>query len=235
MAISFVGIASTPANEGSNSASPTAITPPSMSAGDLVVVVCHNRLATDTHAVSASGGQSWTKLTTNSSGTNTTTWFWCVFNGTWDTDPSFSHGGTNNTCMMVVFRPTTGYSWEVDVDESPQDFTAPGSPYDVTVASISTAANSVAIASFSSSDDNDWTYQSGTSWTQATGASVNNNAGQDSSDIVIYRLMPSGGAAGQPVCRQVSVGGDAGTTNVMSFREYLPAATNVVMNIIANA
>lgn len=227
MAITYHGLASTPVDAGSNSTSPTVITPPgSMSSGDLVVVVCFNRLKSDTHAVYNNGGQSWTKLTTQTTtgAFTTATWFYCVYDGTWDANPSFSHGGTNNTCMMMVFRPTSGYTWSVDVTEAPALFSAPGSPYDVTITGITCASASVAIASWASSDDNTWAYQSGTSWTQPTGATVNNTAGSDSGVLMAYRLMPSGGASGSPVGRETTVGGDPGCQNIMSFKEAMAAS-----------
>lgn len=221
MAITYHGLASVPTStNGSNSTSPTAITPPaSMSAGDLVIVVCGNRLTNDTHDVSNAGGQTWTKLATVSGTLATTTWFWCVFDGTWDANPSFSHGGTNNTCMMMVFRPTSGYSWEVDVAENPTTFAAPSSPYDVTITGITCASASVAIASWFSRDDNTWALQSGASWTQPTGATINNLAGSDSGILMAYRLMPSGGSSNSPVGRETAVGGDLGCQNIASFKE----------------
>jgi len=118
MAITYFGSASLPTTHGGNIPSPTVITPPSsMSSGDLVVVACCNRIQDDTQAVSEDGGQTWTALSTYSGGstTCTVTWFWCTFNGTWSANPSWSHGGTNNTCMMLVFRPTSELTWEVDV------------------------------------------------------------------------------------------------------------------------
>lgn len=230
MAIGYFGIASTPTNGNSNSTSPTVVTPPSsMTAGQLVVVVCSNRLKSDTHAVSQAGGQTWTKLSTKTSTTyySSTTWFYCVFNGTWSASPSFSHGGTNNTCIMLVFTPTAGSSWLVDVAESPANFAAPSTPYDVTITGITCAANSVTIASWFSQDDNTWAYQAGTSWTQPATATVNNLDGNDSGMLMAYRLMPSGGSSGSPVGRETTNQADGGAINIMSFKEVvIHAVTN---------
>ncbi len=223
MAITYIGSASTPTTtDGSNAASPTVVDPAAvgtMYSGDLVVVVCRNRLTADTHAVSATGGQSWTKLTTYSDATGllcTVTYFWCRFNGTWSTSPSFSHGGTNNSCLMLVFRPTAGANtWAKDVTEVAVNFAAPTTPFDVTLTGISTAANSVAIGSFSSRDDNTWTVTSGFTLSR----SINNLSGSDGSDLTTYKLMPSGGATGDVVGRQTNVAGDTGVKYIVSFKE----------------
>lgn len=228
MAIAYYNSASTPVNQNdSNSASPTVVTPPgSMTSGDLVVVCCFNRLSADTHAISAAGGQSWTQLTTESSqALVSSTWFWCIFDGTWTASPSWSHGGTNNTCMMIVFRPTAGKSWAVDVAEVPAGFAAPGDSL-VTIPEINTTANSVAIASWASRDDNDWALVAGAEWTEAL--SISNLAGQDSGVMMAYKLMPSGGVTGSPVGNQVAVGGDIGSQNIASFKEVTAGVTLVM-------
>lgn len=230
MAIAYHGKASTPADAGSNDASPTAITPPTCTTGDLVVVQCSNRLNSDTHDVSNNGGQSWTKLSTVTSTLVTTTWFYCVYDGTWDANPSFSHGGTNNTCMMLVFTPTSTYTWGVDVAEAPTTGAAPTTPFDITVTGITCAAASVMIVGVFSRDDNTWAYQSGGA-TMPAGCSVNNMAGSDSGMLMAYKLMAAGGATGDQVIRQSANGGDVYTQNILSFKESAPAATTQLASV----
>ncbi len=221
--ITIGNTASTPVNTGdSNSASPTAITPPSgMASGDLVVVVCHNRITADTHAVSEAGGQSWTKLTTKSDSAGnltTVTWFWCRFNGTWSADPSFSHGGTNNTCIMATFHPSVGTNtWAMDVAEVTAQFAAPSTPFDVTCTGITTITDgAVAVASFSSRDDNTWAKQTA-AWTELK--TLNNMAGSDSADDVVALVKVAHGATGDVVSRQTNAAGDAGVTYIAAWKE----------------
>lgn len=238
MAVTFFGAASNPTTtNGSNSASPTAIVPPgSMLAGDLVVVACHNRLTNDMHAVSNAGGQSWTKLTTKSDSSGlltTTTWFWCRFNGTWTANPSFSHGGTCNTCMMVVFRPTTtGHTWIMDVAQVTGQFAAPATPFDVTIAGISTLTDgAVVVASWSSRDDNTWALQTA-GWT--SDGTINNLAGSDGSDLIAHKIMPTHGASGNVVGRETANGGDTGVSYIAAWKEMPPISGSASITQDAN-
>ena len=59
MSITYFGSASTPADNGTNTTNPTAVTPPgSMQAGDLVLMIAQSRDSTATLAISNAGGQS---------------------------------------------------------------------------------------------------------------------------------------------------------------------------------
>jgi hypothetical protein len=64
MAITYYGSASRPADNGTNTSNPTAVTPPGgMLAGDLVLMIAQRRASSGTLAISNAGGQSWTSET----------------------------------------------------------------------------------------------------------------------------------------------------------------------------
>lgn len=113
MAITLLGVASTPADNGTNTTATTAVTPVgSMLAGDLVILFGLTRdSAGVSFAISATGGQTW------DSGSPATTWsatnisgkaFFCRYDGTWAANPSIAvTGGTSPySVVMLVFRPT---------------------------------------------------------------------------------------------------------------------------------
>jgi hypothetical protein len=224
MAVTFFGSASTPTDGGSNSASPTVITPPaSMLDGDLVIVSSFSRLLSDTLAVSADGGQTWNTMSVQSgTGQRTTRWFWCRFNGTWSANPSFSHGGTNNTCIMAVFRPSTGANtWAVDVTEVHADFAAPLTPFDVTITGITTLTDgAVVVAGFASIDQNTWVLQTA-GWNNVL--SINNLAGNDTGSQLVYEIQATAGASGNVTSRQTALAGDNGQTYIAAFKEVAAA------------
>ena len=112
MSITYFGSASTPADNGTNTANPTAVTPPgSMLAGDLVLMIGESRASSATLAISSAGGQSWTSGTQLNQTNCRIMLFWCRFNGTWSANPSVSFGNTNqHIVVMHVFRPSNANS-----------------------------------------------------------------------------------------------------------------------------
>lgn len=138
MAITYFGSASTPADNGTSTGTPKAVTPPvSMVVGDLVVMFGYYR-GTSTIAVSATGGQSWSNIVTSAAAAGpvlSTFATWCRYNGTWSTDPSlsFSTSSTNTNVVMHVFRPTNSVNtWALDGVGYRTEGAAPGSPFTCT-------------------------------------------------------------------------------------------------------
>ena len=159
MAITYYGTTSSPADNGTSTATTITLTPPaSMTAGDLVYVQCRQR-GSATFSVGVDGGQTWNSLT-RATGTNIAHQaFWCRFDGTWDANPRFDFSaGTNTNAFMVVFRPTsTSMQWSVDTAESNNPFTAPSTPFTVSITGYTPNNNSnVSIASWRTADDNTW-------------------------------------------------------------------------------
>ena len=138
MAITYFGSASTPADNGTSTGTPIAVTPPvSMVTGDLVVMFGYYR-GTSTIAVSATGGQTWsTAMASTTASGPTLSYFvtYCRYNGTWGANPSlsFSTSSTNTNVVMHVFRPTTGTNvWALEATTSNVERAAPATPFTVT-------------------------------------------------------------------------------------------------------
>jgi len=226
--ITYFGSASTPADNGTNTASPTAVTPPAnMQKGDLVILIAAARATSGTISMSNTGGQTWTALTQRNASANRSNIFWAVFNGTWSANPSVTMGSTtNNIVVMHVFRPTnTNYSWAVDVAESSGTYTAPASPYTVTINGITTNTDGALVfAAWTSSDDNTWGNLT-TGWSTPGSAQYRNTSGNDQSVTAAYLIKSPAGATGNVSKDQTANGGDAGTKYIIAFKEVAPTTT----------
>jgi hypothetical protein len=223
----FFGVASTPADNGTNTADPTAVTPPgSMQSGDLVLMIAQARAASGTLQMSEAGGQTWTSLTQTNQTTCRRRVFWCTFNGTWSANPSVAMGSTtNNIVVMLVFRHSTNErTWAADNALVNSAVTAPGSPYTVTVSGITIAANSVGIAMWAAIDDITWSSLTGADWSQ-TGltAQYRNTSGSDESCSFAYKISIPGVATGD-VSQKQSLA-TAGAKSSISFKEVNPVLT----------
>lgn len=227
----FFDSASNPADNGSGNTAPVVITPPaSMQAGDLCfVTVCFSGTS-GTLTVSATGGQTWNSLTTRNQTRNRARSFWCVFNGTWSASPSWTGSSTSNViARMLVFRPDggTASSWAVDVAESSATYSAPSSPYTVSITGVTTGVPSVVvIAGWTSADDNTWGSLTA-GWTALTDPQIRNTYGTYQQSVShAYMIKASAGATGNVSQVQATNGGDAGTSIIMAFRE-----TRLVLNV----
>ena len=224
MSITYFGSASTPADNGTNTADPTAVTPPGgMQAGDLVLMVAQARDLWGTLAISNTGGQSWTSETQQNRINCRIRLFWCRFNGTWSANPSVSMGSTNcNTVVMHVFRPSnTSSLWQVDVAQASGNFPAPPSPYTVPIPGITTATDGALVfAAWASVDDNTWGSLTG-GWSTPGSAQYRNRSGSDQSQTHAYRVMPTAGATGNVSKNQATLGGDAGRYLIIAFKAVI--------------
>lgn len=228
----FFGQATNPADNAASATSPVALTPPaSMVAGDLVVMMGITRLASATVAISVTGGQTWTSETAGGTTDNTVRVFWCRYNGTWAADPSISFSSTLCTsASMMVFRPTAGTKlWAVDQAISNPAYSAPLSPFTVTITGVTNAQpNTITVAYFTSTDDNAYNALTGSGWTAGYTGNIyrRNTSGNDQSHVGVYRRSAGSGASGNVTANQSSVGGDAGSTAIISFYEYTAPSTN---------
>lgn len=228
MAITYFGSASTPADNGASNTSPTAVTPPaSMVTGDLVIMTGLYR-GSSAVDMSEAGGQTWSALQSAASATLSQAAFWARYDGTWDANPSMSSSATTNgfTVVMHVFRPSAGENtWDVDVSVTEGTFSAPSTPFDVTITGITTLTNgSVVLATYCSSDDCSWTVQTA-GWAHAGTNQYRNTAGADSASSYVYQVFPSAGGTGDVLNRQSVVTGIAGRYAIVAFKETGVAIT----------
>ena len=229
MGITYFGSASTPADNGTNTADPTAVTPPgSMQAGDLVLMIAQARANSGTLAINITGGQIWTSETQQNQNFCRIRLFWCRFNGTWSANPSVSMGSTNNNIVVMhVFRPSnTSSVWQVDVLQVSADFSAPSSPFTVTIPQITTITDGALVfAAWASTDDNTWGSLTGTGGWSTPGsppgsAQYRNTSGSDASQTHAYKVMVTAGASGN-VSKNQSAPGAAGRYLIIAFKAVI--------------
>lgn len=155
MAISVFGVASQPADLANFNATsqPCVITPPaSMVAGQLAIIFSDSMSANAAriHEISQAGGQTWNTYDRETTGFNIGI-FWCQFNGTWSANPSISEtanvASEGLQAAMLVVSPSGGSpTWSVDSSSPSTFYSAPASPFNVTVPGVTTgAANTIAI------------------------------------------------------------------------------------------
>lgn len=204
----------------------------SMVAGDLVHLHCTRR-SLDAIVMGATGGQSWTAGTLRQTGSSSTQVFWCRFNGTWAANPSIvtiANSSILITIAMIVGRPTSGTNtWAIDVAEQNTSYGAPVTPFDVTRAGQTTlAASTLSIATFVSLDNNTWGLPSPALWANAGVAQYRNDdtgAFRDMSVSFGYQIRGAAGATGNLTNRQLTLGGDAGNTQIVTYKEQTSGVT----------
>ncbi|MDI7261869.1 MAG: hypothetical protein QME90_18390 [Thermodesulfobacteriota bacterium] len=219
--ITYFGSASTPADNGTNTANPTTVIPPAnMQAGDLVLMIAQARAISGALAISNAGGQSWTSETQQNQTNCRIRLFWCRFNGTWSANPSVSFGSNNcNTVVMHVFRPSnTSSVWQVDVAQVSGNFAAPPPPRTVTIPGITTITDGALVfATWASRDNNTWGSLTG-GWLIPGSDQYRNRSGLDQSQTHAYKVMATAGASGNVSKNQATLGGDAGARLIIAFK-----------------
>jgi hypothetical protein len=227
MGINYFNSASTPADGGSNTANPTAVSPPTgMLAGDLVLMIGASR-GTATLAISTTGGQTWTSETQVNQTNCRIRLFWCRFNGTWSANPSVSFGNTStHIVVMHVFRPSnTNSVWSEDVAQVSNTYAAPGGPpYTVTITpGITTITDGALVfAVWASSDDNTWGSLTA-GWT--TPGSAQYRASSNLSQTHAYKVMAPAGASGSVSKTQLTNGPDAGAWLIIAFKAVITSCS----------
>lgn len=231
-AITFFGVASTPADNGSNGDEPIAITPPaSMAAGDLVYVVVSSVSGGITWSVSADGdgcvNDSWTSLTGFTTSNPVSDAFWCVHDGGWAADPSFDPSGTGavSTAVMLVFRPTSGsYTWDNNVALAFEDEAA-GTTFTKTGQDPSgTSCVSVAMWDSDAATASTWGTLSGTGWSKTSlSAQYRNTNGATDVSMSFAYYIGSGEATGDVA--QTQSQNVNGHVSMISFCETASVST----------
>ena len=225
MAITFRGVASTPADIGTNTSNPTVVTPVSgMQAGDLCILIADIRATSASPAMSQTGGQTWASETTWNQTNCSRRIFWCTFNGTWSASPSVTNSGSYTAqVVMLVFIPTaSNYTWAKDTGPTNAAVSAPGSPYNISIASWIPAYDSnVSIAMWAVIGPNTFGTLTGTNWVKTSlGAQYRNTSGSGLSSSFAYQIQTSH-AATNAVAQNESAG-TAGAKTYVTFYESPP-------------
>lgn len=229
----FVGVASTPADNGSQAGATVAVTPPGgMAAGDLVVIYAHYRATGATLAMSATGGQSWTRETVASGGNQSFAVFWCRYNGTWGANPSVTGGnGTNPlSVIMYVYRPTvSSNSWGIHVAASNSGPT--GTAISIT-GLTTTVPNTVTMAFWGSPNDNTWGTLTGAGWSKTgLAAQYRNTGGSDQSHTAAYNIRTTAGSVANTSQTQSS--SQSTRTSIISWMEIAPPANDLCSGAVS--
>jgi hypothetical protein len=222
--ITYFNSASTPADDGTNTANPTVVTPPAnMQTGDLVIMTAQIRAISGTLSIFQAGGQTWTTEAQTNQSYARRRLFWCRFNGIWSANPSVSMGGSTscNSVVMHVFRPSgTSYTWAIDVAQVAATFNAPSSPYTVTIPAISTlTGGALVFASWGVSAANTWGSLTA-GWEKPWSAQYRNTSGSDCSQTSAYKVQAVAGNTG--AVSQNESAGTAGARLIIAFKEVAP-------------
>jgi len=224
----YHGSASTPADNGTNTATTTAVTPPaSMTTGDLVVIYAYQRGTSTTFSISATGGQTWTSHLNHNSSTATLSGavFYCTYNGTWGANPSvlFS-AGTNTNVVMLVFRPTTSdVTWSPDNGSGSNDNTilsfSAASPIANGNGWVPSQDNTVSINIWSTDDDNTWGTLTGAGWVHVNSGQFRNTSGSDVSSAYAYLLQGTAASVPSASLSQATLGNDPGIKAMLVYKQ----------------
>jgi hypothetical protein len=219
--IRWIASASNVAPDPDTDVGPTAtIAPPAgLQVGDLVVVYCYYRGATQNWSVSTTGGQQWQGCATHRSTTQMVQAFFCRFNGTWAANPVFTVGAGTETAIAVMhaFRGAGADSrWALD--QSPLLNSAAGSAF--AVAGITPQSpRTLAIACVASLDDNEYTITAPGRWALLGNKQYRSTGGTDAAMVFAQLPQTTADATGAVTFTQSTLGADAGITLVLAFKE----------------
>lgn len=219
----FVGVSSTPADNGTlNGPDATIVPPGGMQNGDLVVVYGHyNSGAVVTLSISYTAGQTWNVIATGNSSTQSTFIAWCRFNGAWNGNPivSVPSGNTNAlNAAMYVYRPTSSnVSWAVDRNLTTSN-TSPTSTTHTITGVTNGFANNVTMAFWSAPSIVTWGSLVGAGWSK-TGLDpqYRNNGTLLQGHSAAYRISATSGATGNVT--QTSSLTTIARRSIMSWRQ----------------
>lgn len=231
--ITYINSASNPADNGTLGVTPVAVTPPTMQAGDLVLMFAYVRNTTATMTISVTGGQVWSEQTALSNTNIGAKLFWCRYNGTWVANPSVAFSNaTSTTVVMHVFRPTKpSLRWAIEANQVETDFVAPANPFTVTITGRTTRIpSSVTIAAWFTADDNSWGTLAGTGWVVTGAAQYRNLNGTDVSGTFAHNIKTTAGATNNVSKNQTVNGGDLGTAMIITFFEMAHGMSALILN-----
>lgn len=188
--------------------------------GDLVVVYCYYRGATQTWSVSATGGQSWVPCATHRSSSQMVQAFYCRFNGSWPAAPAFTVGSGTETAIAVLhaFRSPRGIVSRWALDQSPRLGSGAGSGFTITGVTPN-SRYTLAIACVASQDDNEYTLTTPGRWKVLDRKQYRSTGGTDGA--IAFAQLPQVNAedTGNLTLTQATLGADAGITMVLVFKD----------------
>ena len=229
----YVGAASSLADNGSYTGTTATITPPGgMQAGDLVIIYAIYRNTSGNLAdITTTGGQSWTGETQSNGSAVRTRIYWCTFNGTWSGNPAVQRTGGSGTqplsAIMYVFRPSVYNKWGVHLGPN----SANSSSTNISITGLNnTVPNTVTMAFWGTADDNTWTAAAGTGWNNAGSAQYRNTGGNQQSHTAAYKTMAAAGSTLN--VSKTQSGGDAARTSIMSWYELPPPPNDLCSGAI---
>ncbi len=233
--ITYVASSTVPADATTNNVSPTTVTPPAgLLAGDLILMFAHNRNTTATYTINNSGGQIWNTEARVGATNLGASLFWCRFNGAWTGgNPAIAYSSNaGNMVVMHVFRPTKpSLRWSIEESRTELDYAAPGSPFTVSITGRTTRVpSSVTIAAWFSVDNNAWGTLAGTGWTVLGGAQYRNGSGTGNSSTYAYNIKTTAGSTNNVSKNQTGLGGDLGTTMIITFFEMAHGMSALLLN-----
>lgn len=220
--ISFVGIATNIADNGSNAASVMGITPPpGMVAGDLAVIIVHSREVA-TFSMANAGGQTW-----NEGGRWTpevqyaplglsSHLFWCKFNGTWSANPQVqSSSAVCNSAALLAFRPTDpANEWAYESGETRSRIYDTSETRTIDSEPFVGGSSGVRVCTWLIDDDKTAT-MSGAGYVTPGSAQYRNLAGDDITMLLAYKVLTAAGETGSVV--KTTAGGSGGGDEGISF------------------
>lgn len=198
----------------------TITAPAGLNVGDLVVVLCYYRGATQNWSVSTTGGQSWVPCATHRSTAQMVQAFYCRFNGTWSGNPVFTVGSGTETAIAVLhaFRSDAGAASRWALDQSPLLGSGAGSAFTITGATPQ-SARTLAMAVVASLDDNEYTLTTPGRWSLLGNKQYRSTGGTDASVAFARLAQDQATPTGNLTFTQATLGADAGITMVLVFRE----------------
>jgi hypothetical protein len=202
--ITFFGVASAHTDNSGYTTDPSTLTPPpSMLAGDLVILISSCRETTPyAPAINNGGGQAWSSLAISGGAPAVSSKvFYCTFNGTWSANPSINNNSTA-TCrdlQMIAFRPTTsiGVNWVVHVASTRTEWIQDTvNPIVASESGQAVARPSVQICFWHKSTSNGTiSTLTGTGWTQAGSQQYRNPSGVSKTIAYAYNIRQGQGSA----------------------------------------
>lgn len=194
--------------------------PAGLVVGDLCVVYCYYRGATQSWSITTTGGQSWVPCATHRSATQMVQAFWCRFNGTWAANPVFTVGSGAETAIAVLhaFRGNRGADSRWALDQPPLLNSGAGTAF--AVAGVTPQAlRTISIACVASLDDNTYTLTAPGRWRRLGGAQYRSTGGRDGAVAFASLAQNAAQPTGAVTFTQATLGADAGITLVLTFKE----------------
>lgn len=189
--------------------------------GDLVVVYCYYRGATQNWSVSNAAGQMWVPCATHRSTTQMVQAFYCRFNGVWPAAPAFTIGSGTETAVVTLhgFRSTRGRDARWALDQSPLLNSGAGTGFTITGVTPQ-SRDTLAIACVASSDDNEYTLTTPGRWTLfGPFKQYRSTGGTDGAMAFAHLPQTNVEATGNLTFTQATLGADAGITMVLVFKD----------------